>query len=347
MKLLQMLRKRRLRKKYYNRDIHLVALHNLEWFSKREMAEIRNVWPMLDIKRCDLIYSMMYKKEYGFDPYFLNDFQYQEILKKTNPYNQVISLTHKAMIDIYFKELQLPKVYLKCIANVFFDDKMNALSFNEGIERLIGLNHFVIKPTVSTRCGKGVKPIRLDDHNDKKVYLTELLHSYGRDFVVQEILHQQPEMVKLNPTSVNSCRITSIYLNRKFNCSTVLKVGKLGSEVDNWHSSYLIGVNQDGSLRDYGFDCNLNKVTRTDNGFAFGGMHIPHYDDMIQFVKRYHPIYFPNCGIVGWDICVDENGGVRVIEVNLDFPGILGEQLCSGTFFKDFRDDICTLMRTK
>lgn len=347
MRLLQILKEHRLRKQYYHRDLRFVNLHSLEKLTKKEIEEIRSTWPMLDIKRCDLIYSMMYKKVYGFDPYFLNDFQFQAILKKTNPYRQVISLVHKAMIDVYFDDLPLPKVYLKCIANVFYDDKMNILSFDEGIERLKSYSHFVIKPTISTGCGKGVKLINVDSINEKETYLKELLRSYGRDFVVQELLHQHPETEKLNPTSVNSCRITSIYLNGRFGCSTILKVGKLGSEVDNWHSSYLIGVNEDGTLHDFGFDNNLNKVTKTDNGLVFGGMHVPHYDDMIRFVKKYHPMYFPNCGVVGWDICIDENGHVRVIEVNLAFPGILGEQLCSGTFFKDFRDDICALMSNK
>lgn len=322
-----------------------MKLHSLEWPDKDEMAEIRRIWPMLDIKRCDLIYSMRYKKEYGFDPYYLNDFQYSQILRKTNPRDQVISLAHKAMIDVYFNELPLPKVFLKCIAGVFFDDQMNVLSQEDAIRRLLDCNHFTIKPTVSTGCGKGVRLIRLDDQaDDKKDFIVNLLQSYGRDFVVQETLRQLPEMANLNPTSVNSCRITSIYLNNKFGVSTTLKVGKQGSEVDNWHSSYLIGVNNDGTLSNFGFDNNLNKVTVTDGGVQFGGMHIPHYDEMIQFVKKYHKMYFPNCGFVGWDIFVDEDEHIRIIEINLDFPGVIGEQLSSGTFFKEFRDDICSLM---
>lgn len=61
------------------------------------------------------------------------------------------------------------------------------------------------------------------------------------------------------------------------------------------------------------------------------------------FVKKYHQKYFPNCGIIGWDLLIDEDDKVRIIEVNLDYPGA-EVQLCSGTIFKSFRDDICSIL---
>lgn len=345
MKILEIYRRYKKQQAYYNRDARFIKLHNLSKITNQELTEIRQVWPMLHIRRCDLIYSMMYKQLYGFDPYFLNDFQYYQILKKTNPHDQVVSLEHKAMADIYFHELPLPKVYLRRIAGSFYDDKMNILTFEKAIELLSTYNQFVIKPAISTGCGKGVKLVRIMPNIEKKKYIVNIVMNYGNDFVVQEVLRQLPEMARLNPTSVNSCRITSILINGKFGYSTVLKIGKKGSEIDNWNSSYLIGVNADGTLQNFGFDHDLNKITKTDSGFIFGGMKIPHYENMIQLVKNFHPKYFPTCGIVGWDIFIDDNENVRIIEVNLQYPGCVGEQLCSGTFFKDFRNDICALMR--
>lgn len=344
MRLLELRRQHLFRKSIYKRDFRFMKIHELKWLSKEELTEIRRVWPCFDIQKEDLIYSMMYKKVYGFNPYFINDYQLSTILKKTNPYNQVVSLAHKAMIDVYFEELPLPKVYLKRIANVFFDDKMKIMSFDQAIQTLQDRQQFVIKPTISTGCGKGVRIVRLDSNKNNKETIANLISSYGRDFVAQEILVQNSDISILNPTSVNSCRVTSIFLNGRFGCSTILKVGKQGAEVDNWNSGYLIGVNEDGTLRSFGFDNNLNKVDVTDNGLSFSGIKIPHYEDMIEFVKEYHPRYFPNCGIVGWDILIDSNDNVRVIEINLDYPGVVGEQLCSGTFFKDFRNEICELV---
>jgi hypothetical protein len=44
---------------------------------------------------------------------------------------------------------------------------------------------------------------------------------------------------------------------------------------------------------------------------------------------------------VGWDVVIDNNNIPKVIEANLSIPGIPAEQLCSGAFFEDVRDELC------
>ena len=83
----------------------------------------------------------------------------------------------------------------------------------------------------------------------------------------------------------------------------------------------------------------------TDLGKAFSGIQLPYFSKMVAFTKEKHLKYFPHCGIIGWDIVIDSQDNVRIIEVNLDSPGVVGEQIASGTFFKDFRDEIISLMR--
>ena len=61
---------------------------------------------------------------------------------------------------------------------------------------------------------------------------------------------------------------------------------------------------------------------------------------MVNLVENLHQYYFPNIGVLGWDVCVDKNNKIIVIEVNVDYPGIAGEQFASGTFFKSRRNDI-------
>ena len=62
--------------------------------------------------------------------------------------------------------------------------------------------------------------------------------------------------------------------------------------------------------------------------------------EMMEFVKSNHQKLFPNAGIIGWDIVADNTGKITVIEINLDFPGILGEQLATYTFFEEFAQEI-------
>lgn len=332
----------RLRNSVYKRDKIFIKKHSLPKLTKDEINVIKETWPCFNLKEKDLIYTKLYKKEYGFDPYFICDYSLQKILKKTNPLKQVEALQHKGLVDIWFPDLNFPEVYVRCIAGVLYDKNMNVLTQDETVKLINEKETFIIKPTVDTGCGKGVKKIISKEKN--KDELIEILNMYNKDFIIQETIKQAKEIEKLNPTSLNTCRVTSILINGKWSCSTIFKVGKKGADKDNWSSSYLIGVTQDGYLKEFGYDNLLNRVYKTDLGHDFKGILLPAFDDMISFARNNHFKYFPHCGIIGWDILVDNNNQVRVIEVNLKSPGVVGEQLASGTFFKEIRNDIIKII---
>lgn len=342
-KLFETLQTIRFRNSVYKRDKMFIKKHSLPKLTQNERKEIGEVWPCFDLKEKDLIYTKLYKKEYGFDPYFICDYALQKILKTTNPLKLVEALAHKGLVDVWFPNLNFPIVYVRCIAGVMYDKKMKVLTLEECIKIIKGVDTFIIKPTIDTGCGKGVKKVYTGTKSEEA--LVEIIKSYKKDFVIQETIQQAKEIEELNPTSLNTCRVTSILLNGKWDCSTIFKVGKKGADKDNWSSSYLIGVTQDGYLKEFGYDNQLNKVYKTDLGHEFKGLQLPAFDDMISFVKENHIKYFSHCGIIGWDILVDQNNKVRVIEVNLKSPGVVGEQLASGTFFKSFRNEIIEIVK--
>jgi len=333
------------------RDKWMVKTMSLPPLSKQELQQIHEVWPWLQLNNKDLIWVRMYKKEHGFDPYFITDWQLHFILKQTNPYKQVVSLQNKAMVDVYFPEIPFPHNYLKNVRGVYWHDG-EIMNVEKAAESIIkeNIKLFVIKPSVDSGCGKGVKIIRLDSENNNQEYLQKLLQSYNKDFVIQEVLRQHPAIQELNPSSINSCRVTSIFINGVFTYSTILKVGKAGSDVDNWHSSYLIGVDDMGVVCGKGYDNRLNSVSKTDNGKVFWGTKLPCFEEMIARIKQWHIKYFPNIGVIGWDVIVDENNQIKVIEINTDSPGVLGEQFCSGPFFKEHNrsiNELLLLIKTK
>lgn len=341
-KLLENIRFRYFRHTLYKRDKNFIKEHSLPKLSKSEWESLKATWPCFKLKESDLIYLKLYKKEQGFDPYFICDYPLQLILKKTNPLQQVEALQHKGLVDVWFPELNFPEVYVRCIAGVMYDKDMNKITPEESLRIIKGKESFIIKPTVDTGCGKGVKKISTKDKTNNE--LNKILKSYKRDYIVQEVIRQSKEIEDLNPTSLNTCRVTSLLINGKWHCSTIFKVGKKGADKDNWSSSYLIGVNDDGTLKECGYDNYLNKVYKTDTGIEFKNIKLPKFEEMISFTKQYHIKYFPQCGIVGWDIFIDSKDNVRVIEINLDSPGVVGEQIASGTFFKEFRDEIVHIM---
>ena len=328
------------------RDRWMVKAFNLPLLDKEEMGRIREVWPWIHPNNSDLIWARMYKKVHGFDPFFITDWHLHFILKQTNPYQQAVSLQNKAMADVYFPEIPFPKNHLKNIRGIFWHDG-EMMDCRGAINYLLenGISDFIIKPSVESGCGRGVRRVRLSPVADPSGFVQGLFDSYGKDFVVQEVLKQHPSISSFNDTSINSCRVTSLFIDGIFSCSTILKVGKSGSEVDNWHSSYLVGVDENGVIRDRGYDNKLNAVSHSDNGLAFGGRMLPCFREMISKIRAWHIKYFPNIGIIGWDAIVDENSQVKVIEINTDTPGVLGEQFCSGTFFKPYNKTINSLIK--
>lgn len=316
------------------------AIGGLPKLTGDEKKLIRWIWKGIDISNLDFTWSRIYKKIRGFSPYYLGALWNQEIDHKVNPSSQVVALENKALCDVYFPELNFPKPYVRCLNGSLYDGQMNYIRMEDAVKILNRKERFVIKPSVDSMQGKGVTVVDVDESSD----IEALLKSAGKNFIAQEALQQLRIIEELNPTSLNCFRITSMYFNGRFGFASALKVGKRGATKDNWNSAYWVGVDKNGCLQEYGFDYKTDKVYQTDNGIKFQGFKIPDFEHLIKFVEEKHKKYFPHCGIIGWDITIDSEGEVRVIETNLKNPGTQIEQLCSGPFLEPFRDDICRIM---
>ena len=319
------------------------AVSGLPRLSDSEKKLILETWKGVDIVGpLDFTWSRIYKKYKGFSPYYIGSLWNQEIDRKVNPTNQVVALENKALCDVYLSELSFPKPYVRCLNGVFFDSKMNPLGLEDAVDLLTHKESFVIKPSVDSMQGLGVKKV-----NSNETDIRTVLLETGKNFIAQETIRQVQEIESLNPSSLNCFRVTSMYFNGRFGYAVALKVGKKGATKDNWNSAYWIGVDQFGKLYEYGYDYRLNRVYQSDNGIQFAGFSIPSYDRLVSFVEEKHKKYFPHCGIIGWDITIDSEGAIRVIETNLKNPGTQIEELCSGPFLEPFRDDICRIMTAK
>ena len=330
------------------KDSVLLSKVDLPKLTNEEMALYKKTWPGIDLKEMDTIWARVYKKEHGFSPYFVGLYQSCVLRDKLNPKLQLHAFDNKAMCDVYFPEIHFAEPYVRRIAGVFFDQGMNQLSLQEALEIIKSKNEYIIKPALDTMQGKDVAKVVLSGSDkDKEKQILDSFAEQKKDFIVQKVLKQHPDVEKLNPTSINCCRVTTIFINGKFDYSTILKIGKKGAFRDNWNSSYLVGVSKDGVLNEVGYDDSLNKVYNTDNGIKIGGIKLPKFDEMISTVERLHKKYFPNCGMVGWDVIVDDQNNISFIEMNITIPGFVGEQLCCGTFFEPFVDDINAILQNK
>ncbi len=331
---------------FYASQLRFLRYGKLPHLTHNEKQQIQKTWPSLTFHAMDYIWHRIYKKEYGFSPYFMGEMQVWYMLEKLNPYDQVVSLQHKALCDVYFPNIPYPKTIIRCINGSLYSRDMHIITINEALTLIHKADSFIIKPSIETLQGNGVKKIHSANIHDIEE-LKNLFHSIGDNFILQHVVKQHPDIEKLNPTSLNTCRITSILLNNRFLTSTNIKVGKLNSIKDNWNSSYFINVDENGYFSEYGYDYYLNRVYKTDNGFIFKGLKMPFYNKMLEFVEQTHRAYFPQCGVIGWDITIDNNDEISVIELNLTCPGIAVEQLASGDFLKPIAKEINNVIKLR
>lgn len=314
---------------------------DLPSLTTEEKKEIRKTWPGVTILNMDMVHAKLFKKIHGFSPYYLSPCWYNEIREKMNPKNQLYSLENKALCDIYFPQLSFPEVYLRRLNGFFFDKDMNYLSKEDAKELLASYDEFVIKPSIGTEQGQGVKKVTKESNYD----LDALFSEEGLDFIAQEVLKQAPEIERLNPTSLNCFRVTTMYMENKFGYSTALKVGKKGAVRDNWNTGYWVNVNNDGKCSQYGYDYAMNPNEKTDNGIVFENLQMPNFQEMINHLEMIHKKLFPNCGVIGWDVTIDKDYKTRIIEYNLWDPGTNIEQFVCGDFFQPFRDQMLNYLR--
>lgn len=319
-------------KTYTNRFLSL----DLPELTKEEKEIVKNTWPGITFFSIDWCTARAYKKIHGFSPYYLAPCWYNEIRDYTNPRKQMVSLENKALSDVLFPQLSFPEVYIRCLNGRYYDKDMNYISLEEAKRLLLSKDGFMIKPAIDSNQGKGV--YKVDKNNIHR--LDEILREVGNNFISQEILRQAPEIAKFNQSSLNCFRVTTIYLNGKFGSATALKIGKKGEYKDNWISGYWVNVNNDGTLCEYGYDYLLNPVAKSDDNVVFLGCKMPKYHEMLSFLESTHKKIFPNCGIIGWDVTIDNEYQIRIIEINISNPGTNIEQYVSGDFFKPFKNDM-------
>ena len=140
--------------------------------------------------------------------------------------------------------------------------------------------------------------------------------------LVEEAITQHPELNRLNPTSVNTLRITILMARGQARfLYGLIRVGSGDSAVDNISSGGMYTyIGQDGLLEFPAFcdktgqfyDC--HPVT----GTPFPGFRIPFYREAVELCLK-AAAKEPGLGYIGWDVAITPTGPV-LVEGNL-LPG--------------------------
>jgi len=252
----------------------------------------------------------------------------------------------KSYFDLFFPDVRFPYTIIKNVAGIFYDHDYNMLSREKAKCIMSEFTQFIIKPSLDNGFGRGVKLI------SGRVDHDALFSEYKSDFVIQKVLEQCEPFARLNPTSVNVLRVISLFFNGRVTpIMAALRCGALGSVTDNYITPdglgmFVIGVNEDGKLKDEAFHSCGKRITKAPNGVDFTGINIPNYEKIKELVTAVHS-RMAHFGFVGFDIAIEKNGEPVVIEYNIKSPGVLYYQYVNGPLFGDRTEEIAQMIRNK
>ena len=192
-----------------------------------------------------------------------------------------------------------------------------------------GVTEAIIKPVQDTSSGVGVEKVKGTEAI--KINLQQKATQKGT-YIVQECIAQNQQLRTLYAGAVNTFRvITYIWNGEVFHVPLALRIGQGGSYLDNAHAGGMfIGVNDLGELNEEAFtEFGRRYKEHPDTHTVFKGYKLSFVPDLIKIAKKLH-LNAPQLGIISWDLTVDQNGEIVLIEANTRGQGIWISQMAHG-----------------
>lgn len=248
---------------------------------------------------------------------------HNELLPKANKENLCVAYGNKNIGDIFIPKEVQPRAILKNVNGFYFLDG-EPVSEEVAFGACRDIGDVVIKPSGKSK-GQGVQRVIVSDGkvNGSDRSISDLLRSYGREYIVQEAVMQHKDMSSLNPTSVNTLRIVTYHSDDEvLLIYSVVRIGRKGRVIDNQCAGGISTViREDGTLGKYAFGgYGENDVTMTDSGVTLENFQVPSYDRAVDMVKELH-LRLPYFRLIGWDVAISEDGSPKLIEFNTQ-PGL-------------------------
>lgn len=294
----------------------------------------------------------VYKHFCGFDVKFMPMSIYLPLIaRRLNDYQYTEILEHKSLFGYLTNGVaRFPYCYIKVVNGEFYSNQMQQITKEQAIQNCLDVDRMVIKDSVGGSGGKGVTVLKFEGktRQEKSELIKNAISLRKTDFVIQEYLYESEELKQFNPSSVNTIRVQSLYLNGKWSAVTViLRFGGVGSEVDNACSGgYAVGVHPDGSLFEFGYDYKMNRTDRIGD-IVFKQTKLSFIPSLLNHVEKAHTRQFPICKYIGWDMIIDKDGNPICIEINSCQNGHLTFQLSAGPTFGDRTREVIDYCKTK
>ena len=305
--------------------------------TKEQRKIIKDYWKKYtsDINFKNFNFYMSHSKE--FNPrYISNELFAGYIEDYFNNLKLAPAFGDKNYFELYLNGFKIPKTYIHCVDGTFLNDKYEIINQDAVINILLANIPFVIKETISTSQGDGVKIVE-KANLDELTYLINNLK--GKNYIFQEKIKQCDLLAQFNNSSVNVIRIVTYMLDNKiYTSNSKFRVGLgdsnvLGENVVNFF------IDSNGKLSNDGFDSNglfyenlLYKMVGHD-------VIIPNINQIKDLVMKAAQ-RIPHFKLIGWDIAIDKKYEPVIIEYNITSlaPDFL--QLNGIPFFEDNTENV-------
>lgn len=274
-----------------------------------------SIYLLLDVIYCGFKYQAGYI-DYGlFEMYNLNKEQRKTILTRGKNNAFIKELNDKKYIDIFENKKKFNKIFKEFLKRDWLDFNHSTKKQFQGF--ITKHKIFMLKPEAGS-CGHGIEKIKVKDYQENELY--KYVKSKG-NVLLEEVIKQHPDMDKIYPGAINTCRIISILRdNQVYIVAAYLRIGN-GSYVDNFNSGgMVVPINKETGIIEYNaLDKKHNLYEKhPQTGTPFIGFQIPMWEEVRQLVCEAGKTV-PQVRFVGWDVGISKKGPV-LVEAN-DFPG--------------------------
>ena len=324
----------------YNRRL-LETVDDGSWSMEERRAEYRTkvlpYWEKYGCRPEQFWYDLNCSRDRRMDPRFIPSvLYYNEILPYLNNLSFKYALQDKSTLDIRFKDVKQAETVCRRMAGVYYDAEMEVIPCGTAVKLCLEREgDLFIKPSLYSGSGIGIQKFTPSVCGEEKI--KDIFSETGHNFIVQEKIIQHESLNAINPDSVCTVRLLSLFAEDTVHViHTMIRVGLPGSSHVSDQGGYCAEILEDGHLHPKAFRDEEKWLDAKAEGLYDYSVVIPCMDIIKDEVKRLHP-RIGHFKWIGWDFTVDEDMQPLMIEFNTA-PGDDVQRVCGRPLFGEMTD---------
>lgn len=279
------------------------------------------IFLFFDIIMCGLKYGAGYKDYLLCEFYLLTEAQRKTYV--TRGINNTITrlMNDSSYYHIFDNKDEFYEMFSEFIGREWLF--MPKASKKQFIDFMASRDEVIIKPS-NESCGVGVEKLKKSDFSSIDA-MYEYVHGKS-SMIVEDVIKQHELINKINPSSVNTLRIVTIFSEGAAHVVyAFIRIGNGDRPVDNINAGGMcapIDI-ESGIITHVGYD--KDRITYSSHpktGCPIEGYTIPMWHEAMAVCEK-AAAKIPQMGYVGWDIAITPSGPVMVEGNNLPGHDIL------------------------